>query len=134
MTDFARQTEQQRVLIVGLGVSGVSSLHYLARGNARLTVTDSRSVPTGIDALRAQYPDVEFRLGGFATTAPLSQYDLAVVSPGVSLEDPFVSELIAAGVEIIGDIELFARAIAQQQSRITSHASPRVLEIGRAPV
>src|SRR3546814_16917348 len=69
MTDFARQTEQQRVLIVGLGVSGVSSLHYLARGNARLTVNDSRSVPTGLGALRAQYPDVEFRLGGFAATA-----------------------------------------------------------------
>src|SRR3546814_9609367 len=33
------------------------------------------------------------------------------------------------GIEIIGDIELFARAIAQQQSRITSHASPRVVGI-----
>src|SRR3546814_14890378 len=91
MTDFARQTEQQRVLIVGLGVSGVSSLHYLARGNARLNVTDSRSVPTGIDALRAQYPDVEFRLGGFATPAPPSQSALALVSPVASPDDPFGS-------------------------------------------
>src|SRR3546814_17363785 len=97
MTDFARQTEQQRVLIVGLGVSGVSSLHYLARGNARLTVTDSRSVPTGIDALRAKYPDVELRLGGFAPTATLSPSDPSDVSSRVSLVDAVVSELISAG-------------------------------------
>src|SRR3546814_18714276 len=106
MTDFARQTEQQRVLIVGLGVSGVSSLHYLARGNARLTVTDSRSVPTGIDSLRAQYPDVEFRLGGFATTAQLSQYDLALVSPGGALADPLLLETLDSGGRIIGVISL----------------------------
>lgn len=109
MTDVAGQPRQQRVLIVGLGASGVSSLHYLARGDARLTVTDSRSAPAGIDALRAQYPNAEFHLGGFAAPAPLSQYAMAVVSPGVSLEDPFVCELEAAGVEIVGDIELFAR-------------------------
>lgn len=106
MTDFSGQ----HILIVGLGASGVSSLHYLARGNARLTVTDSRPLPVGMDALRTQYPNACFHLGGFAAPAPLSQYDMAVVSPGVSLEHAFVQELVKAGVEIVGDIELFARA------------------------
>lgn len=99
----------QRILIVGLGASGVSSLHHLARHGALLTVTDSRATPAGVDALRGRYPDIEFRLGAFSAPVPLTQFDLAVVSPGVSLDEPFVQALAAAGVSIVGDIELFAR-------------------------
>lgn len=116
MNDAQRQTgtprlyERQRVLVVGLGLSGVSALRYLVREGAQLVVTDSRAAPKGIDELRAQYPDVTFQLGAFGAPAPLSQYALAVVSPGVSLDEPFVKQLVAAGVEIVGDVELFARA------------------------
>lgn len=106
MTDF----DGQRILIVGLGASGAASLRYLARLGARLTITDSRAAPAGVDALRAAHPQAGFHLGGFTAPAPLSQYAMAVVSPGVSLDEPFVRELAAAGVEIVGDIELFARA------------------------
>ncbi|WP_028009011.1 UDP-N-acetylmuramoyl-L-alanine--D-glutamate ligase [Solimonas flava] len=100
----------QQILIVGLGASGASALRYLDRAGARLTVTDSRAAPAGIDALRAAHPRAEFHLGAFTAPAPLTQYALAVVSPGVSLDEPFVRELAAAGVEIVGDVELFARA------------------------
>ncbi|WP_020649308.1 UDP-N-acetylmuramoyl-L-alanine--D-glutamate ligase [Solimonas variicoloris] len=101
----------QQILIVGLGASGASALRYLNRTGARLTVTDSRAAPAGIDALRAAHPRADFHLGAFAAPAPLAQYALAVVSPGVSLDEPFVRALAAAGVEIVGDIELFARAV-----------------------
>ncbi|MGH8446701.1 MAG: UDP-N-acetylmuramoyl-L-alanine--D-glutamate ligase [Solimonas sp.] len=106
MADF----DGQHILIVGLGASGASSLRHLARSKARLTVTDSRAAPAGIDALRAQHPQAAFHLGAFTAPAPLSQYAMAVVSPGVSLDEPFVRALREAGVEIVGDIELFARA------------------------
>lgn len=115
----------QSILIVGLGASGASSLRHLAPLGARLTVTDSRATPPGVDALRTQYPDVRFVLGGFAAPQPLSQFKLAVVSPGVSLDEPFVRELAAAGVAIIGDIELFARALQAQ----ASGSAPQVVAI-----
>ena len=131
-----RRYDGQRVLVVGLGVSGVSALRYLAREGAQLVVTDSRAAPNGIDALRAQYPAVEFHLGAFTASQPLSQFAMAVVSPGVSLDEPFVKQLAAAGVEIVGDVELFARAVANHQSPITNHQSlitshqpPRVIGI-----
>jgi UDP-N-acetylmuramoylalanine--D-glutamate ligase len=113
MSLIAAATEryrEQTMLIVGLGASGVSTLRYLARAGAQLVVTDSRIHPAGIDALRAGHPNVEFRLGGFDAPRPLTQFAEAVVSPGVSLDEPFVRELIDAGVAVIGDIELFARA------------------------
>lgn len=99
----------RHLLVVGLGLSGVSALRYLARTGAQITVTDSRAEPAGIAALRAEFPQVVFRLGAFSASQPLSQFNEAVVSPGVSLDEPFVRELVAAGVPVIGDIELFAR-------------------------
>ncbi|MDN5939690.1 MAG: UDP-N-acetylmuramoyl-L-alanine--D-glutamate ligase, partial [Salinisphaera sp.] len=54
--------------------------------------------------------------GGFACPLPLDQITEAVVSPGVSLDEPFLLELEAAGVPLIGDIELFARAVCRVPS------------------
>ncbi|TJY65159.1 UDP-N-acetylmuramoyl-L-alanine--D-glutamate ligase [Sinimarinibacterium sp. CAU 1509] len=105
-----RRYDGQRVLVVGLGVSGTSALRYLAACGAQLVVTDSRAAPAGIDVLRTQFPEVEFHLGSFSAPQPLTQFKLAVLSPGVSLDEPFVAALRDAGVEIVGDIELFARA------------------------
>ncbi len=100
----------QRMLVVGLGVSGVSALRYLVRAGADVVVTDSRATPAGIDALRAEFPDVAFQLGAFAVPQPLTQFAEAIVSPGVALNEPFVKSLNTAGVPVLGDIELFARA------------------------
>jgi UDP-N-acetylmuramoylalanine--D-glutamate ligase len=102
--------QNQRILVVGLGASGTSALRYLSRAGASLVVTDSRAAPAGIDALRAEFPDCAFHLGAFDAPRPLSQFAEAVVSPGIALDEPFVQELMAADVPVIGDIELFARA------------------------
>ncbi|MGH8516123.1 MAG: UDP-N-acetylmuramoyl-L-alanine--D-glutamate ligase [Panacagrimonas sp.] len=109
----------QPMLVVGLGASGTSSLRFLARAGAKLVVTDSRAAPAGIGALRAQFPDAEFRLGGFNAPHPLSQFAEAVVSPGIALDEPFVQELLAAKVPVVGDVELFARAVAAPVVGIT---------------
>ncbi|TDU26437.1 UDP-N-acetylmuramoylalanine--D-glutamate ligase [Panacagrimonas perspica] len=119
MTQAQRQPESnvansiagQRLLVVGLGASGTSALRYLARQGADLVVTDSRAAPSGIEQLRAEFPKAEFRLGAFDAPRPLSQFSEAIVSPGVSLDEPFVKELAAARVPLIGDVELFARVV-----------------------
>jgi UDP-N-acetylmuramoylalanine--D-glutamate ligase len=109
----------QPVLVVGLGLSGVSTLHYLAAEGAELTVTDSRSAPAGIAELQAQYPELRFCLGGFSAADPLPSYALAVVSPGVDLQEPFVQALRAAAVPLVGDVELFARALAEPNRSVS---------------
>lgn len=109
----------QRVLVVGLGISGASALRYLAAEGAELTVTDSRDTPAGLDALQAQYPQVRFLTGGFAAGGEIGDYRLAVLSPGVDPQAPFVCRLREAGVAIVGDIELFARALAEPGRAVT---------------
>ncbi len=106
---MGRYTDK-RMLVVGLGLSGASALRYLAREGAAIVVTDSRPAPAGIEDLKAMFQTVEFRLGGFVAPAPLSQFTEAVISPGVDLREPFIQQLLAAKVPLIGDIELFARA------------------------
>ena len=97
-------------LVVGLGLSGVSALRYLVRAGAAVTVTDSRTEPAGIEALKKEFAEVSFQLGAFGAPEPLTQFTEAVVSPGVDLREPFVQQLVAANVPVIGDVELFARA------------------------
>lgn len=99
------------VLVVGLGRSGRSVLRWLGARGVRCTATDSRPAPADADALRAEFPQVEFHFGGHAVPEPVARFRQLVVSPGVPLQTPLVVEACAAGVEVIGDIELFARAL-----------------------
>ena len=101
----------QFILVVGLGKSGSSTVRYLAREGATLALTDSRATPAGVDELLELAPGAVLKLGAFAAPEPLSQFAFAVVSPGVPLDDPFIARLRAAKIELIGDIELFARAV-----------------------
>jgi UDP-N-acetylmuramoylalanine--D-glutamate ligase len=100
----------RKILVVGLGKSGAATVRYLAGAGAALVLTDSRADPAGLDQLRAAVPQSEIHLGAFDAPQPWSQFACAVVSPGVPLDDPFVAGLRQAGVDILGDIELFARA------------------------
>jgi UDP-N-acetylmuramoylalanine--D-glutamate ligase len=108
-----------RALVVGLGKSGAATARYLAREGALLALTDSRAAPPGLAELRATLPQADVRTGAFDAPAPLAQYALAVVSPGVPLDDPFVERLRKSGVEVVGDIELFARTAAAPVIGIT---------------
>ncbi len=98
----------ERWLVIGLGKSGASACRYLLDQGAEVTVTDSRAQPPAL----AEVKDLRLalKLNGFLAPDPISQFRGAVLSPGVSPREPFVLQLAAAGVEVIGDVELFARA------------------------
>lgn len=96
-------------MVVGLGKTGLACARYLHEHGDRLIVVDSRERPPGLSDLRRLLPDTEVRLGGF-DEGLLALADRLVVSPGVSLREPFVIAALRRNVEVIGDIELFARA------------------------
>lgn len=98
----------RRVLVVGLGASGLSAARYLAARGAEVAVTDTRANPPGLAALRAELPQVPVAAGGFDAEA-FARAETLVVSPGVSVQAPLIAEARARGAEVLGDIELFAR-------------------------
>lgn len=98
---------QKRILIVGLGATGLSCARFLNAQGAEIAVTDSRTAPPSLEILRNELPDIAVFVGGFDADAFMSA-DVLVVSPGISLREPLVAEARARGVEILGDVEIFA--------------------------
>ena len=97
-------------VIVGLGRTGLSCARYLHERGWRVAVTDSRPQPPELEGLRALDATIPVRLGGFDTRL-LDDAVCVVASPGVPLSDPFFVEARSRGLEVVGDIELFARAV-----------------------
>ncbi|TXI44409.1 UDP-N-acetylmuramoyl-L-alanine--D-glutamate ligase [Methylophilus sp.] len=103
-----KQFEQQRVAVLGLGDTGFSALRWLRHMGADVVMFDSRPHPAGLDRLQAEHPEVECHLGPFNYNL-LANMDLIVASPGVSLKEPVIAQLMAQGKTLVGDVELFAR-------------------------
>lgn len=117
-TRIMDNTAPKKVLVIGLGKTGLSCARYLSHLGEQVAVTDDRDTPPGLAAMLDELPDVALFLGRFEPDA-FDNADQIVVSPGVSLKHPLISEARARGVEVIGDIELFARAVQAPVLAIT---------------
>ena len=106
------------VLVVGLGVTGLSCVRHLRARGARVSVVDSRSSPPELEALRASHPEVPVHLGAFRP-ALFERAGALVMSPGVALAEPAVAAAAERGVPAYGDVELFAREAAAPVVAIT---------------
>jgi UDP-N-acetylmuramoylalanine--D-glutamate ligase len=100
----------RRVLVLGLGDTGLSVARWVVQAGARLRVADTRPTPPGAAQLAAQLPQAEHRFGTF-DAALLEGVDLVCLSPGLALAEPVVQAAIARGLPVLGDIELFAWAL-----------------------
>lgn len=107
-----------RVVVVGLGLTGLSVLRFLSRFELDLAVVDSRAEPPGLAELRRELPTLERHFGPF-DSALLRSADALVLSPGVALSEPAIAQAAAAGVEVVGDVELFARLARAPIAAIT---------------
>ena len=99
----------KRVLVVGLGKSGVASAIFLKQHGARVTVSDTKSG----DELRNEIPalldhGITVETGGHGERTFRGQ-DLIVVSPGVPVDAPPLVQARSAGEMVIGEIELAAQ-------------------------
>ena len=98
------------VLVLGLGESGLAMARWCARQGAELRVADSRAAPPGVEALARDIPAAELRCGQFDHSL-LDGIALLALSPGLAPHEPLVQEAKRRGIEVVGEIELFARAL-----------------------
>lgn len=110
-------TDKQRI-IVGLGVTGLSVARYLAGRDLPFAVCDTRANPPGLNKLKRFAPMADLYLGELDARL-LSSADELIINPGIALSTPAIQKAIQAGVRVIGDIELFARAAAAPIVAIT---------------
>jgi UDP-N-acetylmuramoylalanine--D-glutamate ligase len=108
---------KRNVLVLGLGVTGLSAARWAARHGAHVRVADTRAEPPAATRLAAELPRVPLVTGPF-TGATFTDVDLIVLSPGLAKDQPPIAAALARGAELVGDIELFARALPRGQKVI----------------
>lgn len=128
--DQAQHLQGQRVLILGLGASGISMARWCTRAGAQVTVADTREAPPQLELLRSELPDAHF-VGGPLTRALVDGQNLTSVyrSPGLAPEAiaAVVDAARAIGLPVGGELDLFAAAL---QGLATAHGyQPKVLAI-----
>ncbi len=126
----AQHLQGQRVLVLGLGASGMAMARWCVRAGAQVTVADTREAPPQLAALQAELPGVQF-VGGALSSALVDGQGLTSVyrSPGLTPASiaPVVDAARAIGLPVGSELDLFAAAL---QGLATAHGyQPKVLAI-----
>ncbi len=122
----------QPVLILGLGASGLSMARWCVRQGARVTVADTREAPPQLDALRTGCPQATFVSGAF-DEGLLSRETWALIarSPGLAPDalQAVFAHADAASVPVLTELDLFAQALQALAQRERFPYRPKVLGI-----
>jgi len=108
----------QRAAVIGAGRSGIAAAELLAGRGAVVTLSDARTGIADADAKRLTAAGVQLELGGHVT-ATFTGADLIVTSPGVPPELSVIAAARAAGVRVMGDVELASRWLKGRVIAIT---------------
>jgi UDP-N-acetylmuramoylalanine--D-glutamate ligase len=109
---------KKRVLVVGIGKSGLAAAHFLKERGARVTVSDAR--PATLIAELSSLLDEGFIVeAGSHGLLTFRRQDLIVVSPGVPMSTPELMTVRAIGAHIIGELELGAQFLRGEIVAIT---------------
>lgn len=100
------QQTADKDLVVGLGATGLSIARYLKRNDCNAIFYDSRKEPPGLDKLAELFPDAELRLGNDKLPRNVTR---VIASPGIPDSHPLLRKARKKKLEIVSDIELFAR-------------------------
>jgi UDP-N-acetylmuramoylalanine--D-glutamate ligase len=113
--DAAQHLRGQRVLVLGLGASGLAMARWCVRAGAQVTVADTRSAPPQLALLQAELPSVRFIAGPLSAELVAGQDVRSVYrSPGLAPQEiaPVVDAARAIGLPVGGELDLFAKALA----------------------
>jgi UDP-N-acetylmuramoylalanine--D-glutamate ligase len=105
-------------VIVGLGATGLSCAHYLHAAGIPFAMVDTRTAPPQLDVFRKLYPDAPVELGKLDADI-FNQASEIILSPGIAMREVAIVKQLKRGISVIGDIELFARAVKKPVISIT---------------
>ena len=104
-----------KVLVLGLGDSGLAMAAWVQRCGGQARVWDSREQPPQLERLRKDLPEVEF-FSGLLDEQALDEVQLLLKSPGLAPHDPRIAALLGSarqqGLAVQGELDLFAQALA----------------------
>jgi len=112
-------SNESRVVVMGLGETGLSVAEHLSQKNISFAMLDTRENPPQLAAFKKRFPDIEVQLGERVLDS-IEQPVNIIVSPGIDINQRAIKEVTASNdCECIGDIELFARSATKPIVAIT---------------
>ena len=120
----------RKVLVLGLGDSGLAMARWCVRAGAQVTVADTRAAPPQLAALQAELAQVRFVAGAFDAQLVNGQgLDAIYRSPGLSPAsiNPILIAASAGGIRAGGELSLYSMAL--RTLRATQGYAPAVLAI-----
>ena len=133
---------RHKMIIIGLGKTGLSCARFLASAGVSFAVMDDREEPPELNNITKLLPDVPLFLGELNRDL-LRSADELILSPGLPRSHPAIREAEQNGVGVTGDIELFARQAgapviavtgANGKSTVASLISAMVEQSGLRPL
>ena len=109
-----RNIKNKKVLILGLGISGLAMVRWCSRYGAEITVVDTRSLPPQYDILNKDFPNAKFICNELEPDLILNNYyDLVLISPGIKPKDVEAISLASLknNIEIANELILFSNAL-----------------------
>ena len=101
--------KNKNVLVVGLGKSGIAAVQAMLRLQAKVAIQDVKKEEE-IDPQLSSFLKGQGVTCYFDRIPPdMGEFDMLILSPGVSPELPFIEEARAKGVEIVGELEIAFR-------------------------
>lgn len=102
----AAKSTPEKDLVAGLGATGLSIARYLKRTDSDAIFFDSRDEPPGLDELDALWPEAEVLLGEVELPTGICR---VIASPGIADDHPLLRDARNRKIDVVSDIELFAR-------------------------
>lgn len=135
-TEMTETGKQFDTVVIGMGNTGLSCARFLSDRKIHFAMVDSRKKPPMQHVIETAFPEVPLYTGSFNSNL-LCHAETLLLSPGVSINEPAITNAINAGVSVYGDIELFCRHIKSPVIAITgsngkSTVTTIVAEMARA--
>ncbi len=94
--------------IIGTGITGLSVARFLAAQQQAFVLLDTRLSPPNLQQIKMEFPHVSIECGELNPHTLLA-CDEIIISPGVAVATPAIEQARAAGIPVVGDIEIFVR-------------------------
>lgn len=104
------QKQTENIVILGMGVSGLSAARYFSAQGKNVQIVDSRSQPPLLEQFRNELPNMKYHLGGFDQHIINGASEL-ILSPGLAKSEVAIQQALNLGIPVVGDVEVFARTV-----------------------
>ena len=112
------EADTKNYLIIGAGASGLSVVEYFSAQAKTFRIMDTREIPPNASKIKSMLSKSCISFGELNRDW-IEQADVIVLSPGVSPHIPEIQHAKKQGVEVIGDIELFAKHVDKPYIAVT---------------